>query len=147
MQAFFKELFEYNLVSNQRLLALFQEYSGAVSERALKLLNHILNAHHIWTKRIEQETPGIGVWDVHGLDDLGTMNDDNHIRTIGIVERMSSDQEIAYTNSKGDAFQNTVRDILFHIINHSTYHRGQIASELRERGIEPPGTDFILYKR
>lgn len=147
MKAFFEELFEYNLVSNHKLLALLHEHSGAVSERTLKLFNHILNAHHIWTKRIEQETPGIGVWDVHGLEDLNTMNDDNHTRTRGILERMSPEQEIAYTNSKGDAFQNTIRDILFHVINHSTYHRGQIASDLKAGGIVPPGTDFILFKR
>lgn len=54
---------------------------------------------------------------------------------------------IGYKTSKGDAFQNTVKDILFHIINHSTYHRGQIAANCKEYGIEPLMSDYIFYKR
>ena len=37
--------------------------------------------------------------------------------------------------------------MLFHFVNHSTYHRGQIASNLKEHGIEPLVTDYIFYKR
>ena len=35
--------------------------------------------------------------------------------------------------------------ILRHIVNHSTYHRGQIASKLKRFGIEPPNTDFFWW--
>jgi uncharacterized damage-inducible protein DinB len=35
--------------------------------------------------------------------------------------------------------------ILRHIVNHSTYHRGQIASKLKRFGIEPPTTDFFFW--
>ena len=35
--------------------------------------------------------------------------------------------------------------ILRHIVNHSTYHRGQIASKLKRFGIEPPNTDFFFW--
>ena len=35
--------------------------------------------------------------------------------------------------------------ILRHIVNHSTYHRGQIASKLERFGIEPPNTDFFFW--
>lgn len=44
-------------------------------------------------------------------------------------------------------FTNTIGDILFHIVNHSTYHRGQIASDFRESDIEPLNTDYIMFKR
>ncbi|QLH28398.1 MAG: hypothetical protein HWD63_02710 [Candidatus Parvibacillus calidus] len=39
-----------------------------------------------------------------------------------------------------------MKDIIFHIINHSTYHRGQIAMEFRQSGLEPLNTDYIFYK-
>ncbi|MCH7396746.1 hypothetical protein MM236_02050 [Belliella sp. DSM 107340] len=52
-----------------------------------------------------------------------------------------------YSNSKGQKYSSSVRDILFHIINHSTYHRSQIASELKNQGIEPLITDYIFFKR
>ena len=54
---------------------------------------------------------------------------------------------VHYTNTNGQAFDNSVRDILFNVINHSTYHRGQIAREFREYGPEPLVTDYIFYKR
>ncbi|WP_379084396.1 DinB family protein [Pedobacter sp. UC225_65] len=40
-----------------------------------------------------------------------------------------------------------VKDILFHVFNHSTYHRAQIATLFKESGITPPVTDFIILKR
>jgi uncharacterized damage-inducible protein DinB len=35
--------------------------------------------------------------------------------------------------------------VLRHIVNHSTYHRGQVASKLKRLGVEPPATDFIFW--
>jgi uncharacterized damage-inducible protein DinB len=33
--------------------------------------------------------------------------------------------------------------VLRHIVNHSTYHRGQVASKLKRLGVEQPSTDFV----
>ncbi|NNG11293.1 MAG: damage-inducible protein DinB, partial [Arenibacter sp.] len=41
----------------------------------------------------------------------------------------------------------TITDMLFHIINHSTHHRGQISVDLRNNAIEPPVLDYAFYKR
>jgi uncharacterized damage-inducible protein DinB len=35
--------------------------------------------------------------------------------------------------------------ILRHIVNHSSYHRGQVASKLKRFGIEQPNTDFFFW--
>ena len=35
--------------------------------------------------------------------------------------------------------------VLRHIVNHSTYHRGQVASKLKRFGVEQPATDFIFW--
>lgn len=40
-----------------------------------------------------------------------------------------------------------IQQILFHIANHFTHHRGQIISDLRQNGIEPRISDYIFYKR
>jgi uncharacterized damage-inducible protein DinB len=37
--------------------------------------------------------------------------------------------------------------MLFHIVNHSTNHRGQIAVDFKSNGITPLGLDYIHYKR
>jgi uncharacterized damage-inducible protein DinB len=54
----------------------------------------------------------------------------------------------AYKNMKGDPFQDKVEDTLFHVVNHSAYHRGQITTMLREAGVEKvASTDLIHYLR
>ncbi|WP_414711827.1 DinB family protein [Sphingobacterium sp. UBA1498] len=45
------------------------------------------------------------------------------------------------------AFHNKVNDILLHVFNHGTYHRAQIASEMRRNGVEPINTDYITFIR
>jgi uncharacterized damage-inducible protein DinB len=52
-------------------------------------------------------------------------------------------QSVSYTNSKGEAWSSTVQEILTHLVIHSAYHRGQIASDLRAAGQEPAYTDYI----
>jgi len=57
------------------------------------------------------------------------------------------DEIINYTNTQHQAFHNKANDILLHVFNHGTYHRAQIASEMRKNGIEPINTDYITFVR
>lgn len=146
MKLFFKELFEYSHHFNQKLFDVFNESSDKTSERARKLFNHILNAHQIWNNRIDPRQPISGVWELHAAQELKSIDRTNYEHTLLILDKFDLNSAIHYTNSKGQTFCNRIRDILFHIINHSTYHRGQIATEFRQNGIEPLITDYIFYK-
>ena len=35
--------------------------------------------------------------------------------------------------------------MLRHLVNHSTYHRGQVAAKLKRLGVEPPATDLVFW--
>jgi uncharacterized damage-inducible protein DinB len=50
-------------------------------------------------------------------------------------------------NLAGNTYRNTLADLIRHVVNHSTYHRGQLATQLRQLGQIPPATDFIVYRR
>ena len=52
-------------------------------------------------------------------------------------------QTISYKNSKGEPWTSAIVDVLTHVVMHSAYHRGQIASHMRESGQTPAYTDFI----
>ncbi len=147
MKSFFKELFQYSHYSNQRLYDLFNEHQGKTSEKSFSLFNHILNAHQIWNNRIQDKQITFGTWEVHTLHELKDMDTSNYEQSLQILEKFDVDSMIHYNNTKGEAFVNSVRDILFHVINHSTYHRGQIAADFRQHGLEPLITDYIFYKR
>jgi uncharacterized damage-inducible protein DinB len=49
----------------------------------------------------------------------------------------------SYKNSKGEPWTSTVEDVVTHVLLHSAYHRGQIASFMRAGGDTPAYTDFI----
>lgn len=147
MTDFFRELFAYNESCNQQLADLFLQHREQVSEQSAFLFNHILNAHHIWISRITQAPLLYGIDTIHGLGSIKSTDKDNHAATQSVIDTIHLNSLISYKNLKGDPFQNTVQDILFHIINHSTYHRGQIATECRKHGIKPLLTDYIFYAR
>lgn len=142
----FSELFEYNYVFNEKLIVLISENLQSVSEKTLKLLNHLINAQQIWNARIENEKE-FEVWQINDWNIILNINNDNYLKTLSIINEISIDKTIEYTNSKGIKFSNKIKDILFHVINHSTYHRAQIATELKICGIEPINSDYIFYKR
>jgi uncharacterized damage-inducible protein DinB len=54
----------------------------------------------------------------------------------------------AYQNSKKEHFKQPVYEMLLHLFNHQTFHRGQIVTMLKQLGAEKiPPTDFIVYSR
>ncbi|WP_294821073.1 DinB family protein [uncultured Flavobacterium sp.] len=146
MTLYFSELFEYTYYFNDRVIDLLSVL-GKIPEKSLKLLNHTINAHEIWNARIENRQPSAGVWDIRPLESLKAINSQNYSDTLRILENFSLDEKISYVNSQGAAFVNTVGEILLHAGNHSTYHRGQIATDCKEHGITPLVTDYIFYKR
>jgi len=147
MEDFFREIFEYTFEFNKQVINLLLQSDTAVAEKALLLLNHTLNANEVWNCRIEEQNANVGIWEVKPLETLNTINEQNYQKSLQILEVKDFDKNIQYINSKGDVYVNRVRDILFHIVNHSTYHRGQIATECKRIGITPLLTDYIFYKR
>ncbi len=147
MKKFFKGLFEYSHYYNQQLPTVFANNPESIPEKAIGLYNHILNAHQIWNNRIHPRQTTFGVWQQHPSRDWAAIDNANLEHSLIITDTFHPDDSIAYTNTRGETFSNTVRDILFHIINHSTYHRAQIAMLCRQHGITPLTTDYISYKR
>ncbi|TXF74946.1 DinB family protein [Chryseobacterium sp.] len=146
MKDYFKEIFEYNLHANRQLIALMLQHWPDISERSQQLISHLLNAHQIWNGRI-LNAPTFEVWQLNDQNILSDLNTQNYENTLKIIEEFPLEENVDYSNSKGEKFSNKIRDLLFHVVNHSTYHRAQIAADLRQNGIEPINTDYIFYKR
>ncbi|GIX42727.1 MAG: hypothetical protein KatS3mg129_2460 [Leptospiraceae bacterium] len=143
----FLDLFQYNDHFNKALLKEFVEHSNKVSERSIQIFNHIINAHQIWNNRIDPQDIPFNVWEIHTWDECNHINENNYRHTISILENNNLENFINYKNSKGEKYTNSIMEILFHIINHSTYHRGQIAMEFKKCNLNPVVTDYIFYKR
>jgi uncharacterized damage-inducible protein DinB len=58
------------------------------------------------------------------------------------------DHVFQYQNSKREQFKQPIFEMLIHLFNHDTYHRGQLVTMMRELGIEKiPQTDYIVWSR
>lgn len=146
MKEKFIELFEYNFHFNEKLIHFIEQNQEKVPERVVQLLNHILSAHQVWNARISSEPP-VSPWEMHPFENLIGINLKNYQNTLQILENFNLGELITYQNTGGTGFQNKLEDILFHVVNHGTYHRGQIALLFRESGLTPMVSDFIAYKR
>jgi uncharacterized damage-inducible protein DinB len=136
--------FAYNAWANREVLATIRKNGG--SERSVQLMSHIVAAERLWLERLKQQPQTVPVWPKPDLGqceadaaDLAQLwHDYLDLITAGDVS-----QEIFYKNSKGEPWSSTIVDILTHVIMHSAYHRGQIASHMREKGQTPAYTDYI----
>jgi uncharacterized damage-inducible protein DinB len=54
-------------------------------------------------------------------------------------------EDLAYLNRAGQRYSYPLWQQMVHVFNHSTYHRGQITTLLRQLGAEPVVTDFLVY--
>ena len=58
------------------------------------------------------------------------------------------DHVVAYKMLNGDARQSVFWHMLQHVVNHASYHRGQVTTMLRQLGATPPqGMDLITFYR
>lgn len=147
MEEFFNELFDYNFYCNKTLIEAFVKFEE-VPEKSASLFSHILNAHHLWNARLTGAEASFTVWQDHPLNTWQDIHYENQRNTFEIITNTRDfDQRIDYQNSEGRLFTNTVQDILFHIINHSTHHRAQILFDLRNNGLETVSLDYVFYKR
>lgn len=120
--------------------------SKGADERSLELLAHILSAELLWLERIEQQPQSSAVWPKTTLENCVKQAKTMSPRWREFLAKSKDGdlvQKITYKNSKGEPWTSTIDDILTHVIMHSAYHRGQIASHMRAQGKAPAYTDFI----
>lgn len=142
---YLRRQFSYDAWANREVLSAMRAHSGG-DARSLQLLSHILAAERLWMERLKQQPQSTPVWPEHDLAqceaEAGEMSRLWNAYLAAITDDKLA-QTIPYKNSKGERWESAVADILTHVIMHSAYHRGQIASHMRELGQAPAYTDFI----
>ena len=142
MLDYLRRLFAYDDWANREVLSSLRSASNP-PPRSLKLMAHILSAEGLWLARLNQQKPALPVW-----PELALAQSEAEADAVGASWRSYLEQcreadlshQIRYVNSKGES---QVDDVLLHVITHSAYHRGQIASGMRAAGLTPAYTDFI----
>ena len=138
-------LFEYDRWANQEVVRALRA-AESVAPQALTTLGHVVGAERLWLARVQHDAGRVVVWPELSLDGCASAIDATALGWrdfLGKLTPAALELPVAYTNSQGERWSNRVDDILTHVVLHSAYHRGQIASELRRSGAEPVYTDFI----
>lgn len=137
--------FTYDAWANQQTLAAI-EAAGGGNERSLQLMSHLLAAERVWLDRLKQVPQSVVVWPEPNLawcqSEAAELSRSWH-EYLDLVTAGDVSQTISYKNSKGESWTSTIVDVLTHVVMHSAYHRGQIASHMRAMGQTPAYTDFI----
>jgi uncharacterized damage-inducible protein DinB len=140
-----RRFFTYDSWANREVLNSLSHANSPVP-RAVKLMAHIVGAEEIWYSRLCSRNPELPVWPE--LDVTACRREQERLSTLWSTylrqltpESLSS--TISYKNSKGESWTSKIEDVLMHVVMHSAYHRGQIASDMRAAGSTPAYTDFI----
>ena len=148
MKKYFLKLYHYNAWSNKRVLNCIKRQTAS-DEKILTIMGHIVAAQFLWLHRIKGlPPPDVKLWGTYTLDQLLVMAQEAGQQWIDFVESTENfDRELTYTNYVNEPYTNNVEIIMIHLVNHSSYHRAQIAMLLRQKGYDPINTDFITYDR
>ena len=118
-----------------------------------KTIMHIWDAQDIWLKRMNGVTPD--TWPSAAFqgpkeDALnGVVQSSNELfKFVESKNEKFLTSMYVYKNMAGIEFEDSYEETLFHVVNHGTYHRGQIISMLREASVTNiVSTDLIYYLR
>jgi uncharacterized damage-inducible protein DinB len=117
-----------------------------VPERAESVMAHLIAAEWLWMGRLGHGSQAMSVWPKLSRLDFANQLSDLSREWQAYLEKLDSAsllQEVRYTNSKGEDWSNAVVDILTHVVLHSSYHRGQVATLLGRTGEQAAYTDYI----
>jgi uncharacterized damage-inducible protein DinB len=148
MKEYFQKLYRYNEWANRRVLGAIEKQQ-VTHEKTLSIFSHQLSANFLWLHRIKDlPPPDVELWKTYPVERLRQMVDDGSKQWLEFIDSTDNfNRVLKYKNYVGDYYENNVEHIMMHLVNHGSYHRGQVALLLRENGYEPINTDFITYDR
>jgi uncharacterized damage-inducible protein DinB len=141
----FHRLLHYDQWANGETLGHLRE-NRAAPPSTVRWMAHIVGSEYVWLARLREEAPTVGVWPDFDLATCAARlpelaSDWSH--WLETLDAESLGEGVGYRNTKGEFWTSTMGDILMHVVLHSAYHRGQIASAVRAGGEDPAYTDFI----
>jgi uncharacterized damage-inducible protein DinB len=112
-------------------------------------LVHTLWSEWIWLERLRGRSPR-EVFDYAGFPTVAAIRtrwstvEDGYAAVLDPPD-VDLVRPVTYTNRKGEQWTYPIGQILRHVANHGTHHRGQLVTMLRQLGEVPPTTDYLVF--
>ena len=161
MKQFISEYASFNIWANERICSVVEKVSEEQLSKEIissfpsikQTLLHLWDAQLIWIRRLE----GISPTSFPSQNFSGTRQDiiEGIISTSNKLKDLADnlDEELfhhvrKYSTLRGGIVTSATYQVFAHVFNHSTYHRGQLVTMLRQAGVsEIPQTDLIYFYR
>jgi uncharacterized damage-inducible protein DinB len=153
------QVYEYNYWARDRQLEACRELSepefmypmGSSFSSMHDTLVHLVVAEWIWLERFCGRSPRtLPSW-LNQLPTLASIVQRWRTVELGMrkylaeIDRETLIRPLTYVNMEGKEWTYTSWQALLHLVNHQTYHRGQVTTLLRQLGKTPPSVDFLVY--
>jgi len=160
MKQLLQQYAAYNTWANKKIL----ETAKLLSEEQInkeivssfpsvyKTVLHLMEVENVWWERLKlAEHTTLSGWFTGNFDELSKklleLSQQWH-DWIQNANEVNITHVFAYQNSKKEHFKQPVYEMLLHLFNHQTFHRGQLVTMFRQLGLDKiPPTDFIVFSR
>jgi len=153
-------LFEFNAWANRRILGAVETLApdqltkdtGASFSSVRDTLMHIFGVEWVWLERLQGRSPA-SIPDAKEFADLAKLRAryaEHETQLLEYARRISQaelDEEMDYKTFSFGPGRNPRWQMMQHVVNHGSYHRGQITTMLRQLGTKGVGTDLITFYR
>jgi uncharacterized damage-inducible protein DinB len=155
-----RHLYAYNRWANQQMLQAVQPLNADEFTRDMKnsfpsvrdTLVHILSAEWIWLQRWTGVSPreSPAGWSKFAFAELELQWAAHEHEQSAFLDQLTDAKlvhPLSYTNTRGEAFTAPLHQLVRHVVNHSSYHRGQVTTLLRQLGHAAATTDLVVFDR
>jgi uncharacterized damage-inducible protein DinB len=155
-----RQLYNYNAWANQRALSGAEKLSaeqfikplGSSFSSVRDTLAHICGAEWVWLERFQGRSPSALPYtgefqDVRSLRQHWLQQQERLLNFVGGLKQADLDRELQYKTLKFGIYRNPLWQSMLHVVNHGTYHRGQVTTLLRQLGAEPLLMDLMHFYR
>jgi uncharacterized damage-inducible protein DinB len=149
MNKFIKQ-FEFEFWSNTMILNSLKKLKEN-DERAIILFSHLLSSHRMWLSRVNKTEMTCKLFQERTLIECETLMADNlkdwkqFLQDKSVEDLEQSIEFMSAWELNPSKRKMTIEDAIIHLINHSSYHRGQIVSSIKGKVDELPLSTYIMY--
>jgi uncharacterized damage-inducible protein DinB len=154
------KLFEYNAWADRRATKAasalsaekFNQKMGSSFSSVRDTLVHMFAGERVWFARFQGESPSAfpddsAITDAAALQEKWNAFEPGLLGWVRGLKQEDLDRVMTYKTMKFGEYSNPLWQSMQHVVNHGTYHRGQITTMLRQLGAEPILTDLMHYYR
>jgi uncharacterized damage-inducible protein DinB len=153
-------LYEFNAWANRRMLGAvaavkqeeFLRPMGSSFGSLRDTMAHIYGAEWVWLERFQGRSPS-SLPDITQFSDVPSLREkwtEHEVRLLGFVGKLTQedlDRVMEYKTLKFGLYTNPLWQSMQHLVNHGSYHRGQVTTLLRQLDAQPVLTDLMHFYR